>query len=125
MARQSASPPTHKTINLALQGGGAHGAFAWGVLDYLLEDGRLSFEGISGTSAGSMNAVVLVDGLLKGGHAGAREGGGHYRLTIVSPQFVDKSTVARHRMIYSALKDMMQRDIHALNITAIAPHEPH
>ena len=46
-----------KTINLALQGGGAHGAFAWGVLDRLLEDGRISFEGISGTSAGSMNAV--------------------------------------------------------------------
>jgi NTE family protein len=62
-----------KTINLALQGGGAHGAFAWGVLDRLLEDGRIRFEGISGTSAGSMNAVVLVDGLRKGGNDGARE----------------------------------------------------
>jgi len=72
MARQSATPPTHKTINLALQGGGAHGAFAWGVLDRLLEDGRLSFEGISGTSAGSMNAVVLVHGLNTGGREGAR-----------------------------------------------------
>ncbi|HXY22126.1 MAG TPA: patatin-like phospholipase family protein, partial [Burkholderiaceae bacterium] len=52
-----------RTINLALQGGGAHGAFTWGVLDCLLEDGRLHFEAISGTSAGAMNAVVLAHGL--------------------------------------------------------------
>ena len=64
---------TVKTINLALQGGGAHGAFAWGVLDFFLEDGRLAFEGISGTSAGSMNAVVMVGGLQQGGRAGARQ----------------------------------------------------
>ncbi|MBN8998523.1 MAG: patatin-like phospholipase family protein [Rhizobiales bacterium] len=62
-----------KSVNLALQGGGAHGAFTWGVLDYLLEDGRLAFEGISGTSAGAMNAVVLADGLVRGGTEGARE----------------------------------------------------
>ncbi len=62
----------HKTINLALQGGGAHGAFTWGVLDRLLEDGRLRFEAASGTSAGAMNAVVLASGLLAGGHEGAR-----------------------------------------------------
>ncbi|NTV09953.1 MAG: patatin-like phospholipase family protein [Zoogloea sp.] len=60
------------TINLALQGGGAHGAYTWGVLDYLLEDGRLSFEGVSGTSAGAMNAVVLAHGLMAGGREGAR-----------------------------------------------------
>ncbi len=78
MPRKSTPTPSRstatktKTINLALQGGGAHGAFAWGVLDYMLEDGRLAFEGISGTSAGSMNAVVLVDGLRKGGRDGAR-----------------------------------------------------
>jgi len=62
-----------KTITLALQGGGAHGAFTWGVLDRLLEDGRLSIEGVSGTSAGAMNAVVLADGLHSGGPDGARE----------------------------------------------------
>jgi NTE family protein len=62
-----------KTVNLAIQGGGAHGAFGWGVLDRLLEDGRLAFEGISGTSAGSMNAVVLADGLRKGGPKAARQ----------------------------------------------------
>ncbi len=61
-----------KTVNLALQGGGAHGAYAWGVLDYLLEDGRLDFEGISATSAGAMNACVMAYGLMKGGHEGAR-----------------------------------------------------
>ena len=60
------------TINLALQGGGAHGAFTWGVLDQLLEDGRTDFEGISGTSAGAMNAVVLAHGLTTGGRDGAR-----------------------------------------------------
>lgn len=62
-----------KSINLALQGGGAHGAFAWGIIDRLLEDDRLHFEGISGTSAGSMNAVVLAYGLLTGGPEGARQ----------------------------------------------------
>ena len=60
-------------INLALQGGGAHGAFTWGVLDALLQDPRLQFEGISGSSAGAMNAVVLADGWLKGGREGARQ----------------------------------------------------
>ena len=95
-------PPTRpsmtkiKTINLALQGGGAHGAFAWGVLDRLLEDGRIAFEGISGTSAGSMNAVVLVSGLITGGPDGARaalegfwhavaKAGERYSLVRVSP----------------------------------------
>lgn len=62
-----------KYVNLALQGGGAHGAFTWGVLDKLLEDGRLGFEGISGTSAGAMNAVALADGWYDGGADGARE----------------------------------------------------
>ncbi|MGL4438520.1 MAG: patatin-like phospholipase family protein [Bosea sp. (in: a-proteobacteria)] len=63
-----------KQISLALQGGGAHGAFTWGVLDQLIEDGRLDFEAISGTSAGAMNAVVLADGWIQGGADGARKG---------------------------------------------------
>ena len=62
-----------RTINLALQGGGAHGAFAWGVLDRLLEDERIAFEGVSATSAGAMNAVVLAYGLAEGGRDGARK----------------------------------------------------
>jgi NTE family protein len=56
-----------KTINLALQGGGAHGAFTWGVLDHILDDGRLAIDGISGASAGAVNAVMLADGLARGG----------------------------------------------------------
>lgn len=62
-----------KTISLALQGGGAHGAFTWGVLDYLLEAGQLEFDAVSGTSAGAMNAAVLAQGLMAGGRDGARE----------------------------------------------------
>jgi NTE family protein len=62
-----------KRINLALQGGGAHGAFTWGVLDQLLTDDRLSIEGISGTSAGAVNAVMLADGLARGGREEARK----------------------------------------------------
>lgn len=63
---------TAPRLNLALQGGGAHGAFTWGVLDALLEDPRLDFEGLSGSSAGAMNAVVMADGWLAGGREGAR-----------------------------------------------------
>ncbi|MGH6831609.1 MAG: patatin-like phospholipase family protein, partial [Methyloceanibacter sp.] len=61
-----------KPVNLALQGGGAHGAFTWGVLDTLLEDERVQIEAISGTSAGAMNAVVLADGMMEGGREGGR-----------------------------------------------------
>jgi NTE family protein len=66
-------PAPQKKINLALQGGGAHGAFTWGVLDHLLEDGRLVIEGLSGTSAGALNAVMLADGLARGGPQEARK----------------------------------------------------
>jgi len=62
-----------KTVNLALQGGGSHGAFTWGVLDRLLEEKGLAFEGITRTSAGAVNAVVLADGLAAGDRQGARE----------------------------------------------------
>ena len=62
-----------KVIELALQGGGAHGAYTWGVLDRLLEDDRIIIEGICGTSAGAMNAVVVADGLDTGGKEGARQ----------------------------------------------------
>jgi NTE family protein len=62
-----------KRVNLALQGGGAHGAFSWGVLDTLLEDGRIDIEGICGTSAGALNATVLAYGHMRGGNDGARE----------------------------------------------------
>ena len=63
------------------------------------------------------------DSALHAGHVGAKGGGGHYRLTIVSPQFSGKNTVARHRMIYAALGPMMQQQIHALAIRAYTPDE--
>jgi NTE family protein len=61
-----------KVVNLALQGGGAHGAFAWGVLDRLLEEKRIAFEGVSAASAGAINATVLACGLAKGGREAAK-----------------------------------------------------
>jgi NTE family protein len=67
------SGPPRKHINLALQGGGAHGAFTWGVLDRILEDDRLYIDGVSGTSAGAMNGAVMVSGHIAGGNAGARK----------------------------------------------------
>jgi NTE family protein len=70
--RGLAGPQAEKTISLALQGGGSHGAFTWGVLDALLEDGRLAIEAISGASAGSMNAIAMVEGFMEGGFDGAR-----------------------------------------------------
>ena len=72
-ASSHTSQPNRKRINLALQGGGAHGAFTWGVLDWLLEDDRIDIDGISGTSAGAMNAVALASGYHAGGSEGARE----------------------------------------------------
>jgi NTE family protein len=62
-----------KSIKLAFQGGGSHGAFTWGVLDRVLEDERLQITAVSGTSAGAMNAVVLADGMARGGPAEARK----------------------------------------------------
>ncbi len=70
LSGQRTTPPVR--LNLALQGGGAHGAFTWGVLDALLEDPRFEFEGLSGSSAGAMNAVVFAHGWLQGGREGAR-----------------------------------------------------
>ena len=64
--------PARIAVDLALQGGGSHGAFTWGVLDRLLEDDTLDIDGISGTSAGALNAAVLATGLAEGGRAGAR-----------------------------------------------------
>ena len=60
-------------VDLALQGGGAHGAFTWGALDRLLEDDEIAIEGISSTSAGAMNAAALKHGWMSGGNEGARD----------------------------------------------------
>ncbi|EKS30598.1 Patatin-like phospholipase [Afipia felis] len=73
MAGNRKESASTKKINLALQGGGAHGAFTWGVLDHLLADGRLEITGLSGASAGAVNAVMLADGLARGGPEEARK----------------------------------------------------
>lgn len=57
------------------------------------------------------------------GHEGAKSGGGHYLLTIVSREFLGKSTLVRHRLVYAVLKEMMHKDIHALSVKAYTPEE--
>ena len=68
--------------------------------------------------------VVNDDSHLHAGHAGARDGRGHYSVEIVSGAFAGKTSLARHRAVYAALGDMMTSDIHALQIRARAPGEP-
>ena len=72
-AKSPRTAPKRKTVNLALQGGGAHGAFTWGVLDRLLEDDRIDIEGVTACSAGAMNATMLAYGHMVGGSDGARK----------------------------------------------------
>ncbi|MGQ0664008.1 MAG: patatin-like phospholipase family protein [Pseudomonadota bacterium] len=87
-----------KRISLALQGGGAHGAFTWGVLERLLDEERLEIEGISGTSAGAMNGAVLAHGMIEGGRQGARDSlarfwqriGEMARLSPIQPSWIDR-----------------------------------
>lgn len=66
---------------------------------------------------------VLDDSQAHAGHAGAKSGGGHFYLTIVSDKFIDKSRIQRHQLIYKELGDMMKNDIHALSIKAYTPEE--
>jgi len=66
---------------------------------------------------------VFDDSLEHAGHEGAKEGGGHFQLVIVSREFAGKSAVARHRLVYDALSDLMPKRIHALAIRAYAPEE--
>lgn len=67
--------------------------------------------------------TVIDDSTLHAGHAGARSGGGHYRLTIVSSRFSNCSTMQKHRLVYDALGSLMKREIHALSINALPPDE--
>ena len=66
---------------------------------------------------------IVDDSRAHAGHEGAKSGGGHYRLVIVSPEFTGKTAQLRHRMVYEALGPMMKHEIHALAITAYAPGE--
>ncbi|MEW6678262.1 MAG: BolA family protein [Pseudomonadota bacterium] len=66
---------------------------------------------------------ILDESALHAGHAGAKSGGGHYRLTLISPAFTGQNSLGRHRLVYQALGDLMNGAIHALSITALAPDE--
>lgn len=66
---------------------------------------------------------ILDESALHAGHAGAKSGGGHFQLTLISPAFSGQNGVARHRLVYQALGDLMGGKIHALSITALAPEE--
>lgn len=66
---------------------------------------------------------ILDESALHAGHAGAKSGGGHFQLTLISPAFSGQNGVVRHRLIYQALGDLMGGKIHALSITALAPEE--
>ena len=106
--REPASPNQVRTINLALQGGGAHGAFTWGVLDRLLDEKALAFEGISATSAGAMNAAAFAYGFAVGGREGARKALTGYwkrvseaaKLGPLQPNLIDRM-LGDHRLTWS------------------------
>ena len=66
---------------------------------------------------------VRDDSHMHAGHEGAKGGGGHYAVTVVTPRFLGKNHVQRHQMVYQALGDMMKKDIHALSIRALTPEE--
>ena len=66
---------------------------------------------------------IVDDSAAHAGHPGARGGGGHFNVVIVSESFAGKSRLQRHRLVYSALADLMQKDIHALSIKALTPDE--
>jgi NTE family protein len=97
-----------RTINLALQGGGAHGAFTWGVLDRLLDEKNLAFEGLSATSAGAMNAAAFAYGLAVDGREGARQALTGYwkgvseaaRLGPLQPNLIDRM-LGDHKLTWS------------------------
>jgi NTE family protein len=108
--RTEPSPNQVRTINLALQGGGAHGAFTWGVLDRLLDEKELAFEGLSATSAGAMNAAAFAYGLAVDGREGARKALTDYwkrvseaaRLGPLQPSVIDRM-LEDHKLSWSPI----------------------
>src|SRR5437879_4379771 len=108
--REAAFSNQVRTINLALQGGGAHGAFTWGVLDRLLDEKDLAFEGLSATSAGAMNAAAFAYGLAVDGREGARKALAGYwkrvsdaaKLGPLQPNPIDRM-LGDHRLTWSPI----------------------
>jgi NTE family protein len=123
-------PTETKKINLALQGGGSYGAFTWGVLDYLLEDGRLAVAGLSGASAGAVNAVMLADGLARGGPQEARRRLAEFwRATSLAGEFTGLKRTARilsrttatplHAWMEAVSRNLSPYDVNPLNINPL------
>jgi len=75
------------------------------------------------TSLAPTRVELIDDSALHAGHEGAKSGGGHYRLLVVSNAFAGKSTVLRHRLVYDALGELMRGRIHALSIKSLTPEE--
>lgn len=122
---EAASSNIVRTVNLALQGGGAHGAFTWGVLDRLLEEENLAFEGLSATSAGAMNAAVFAYGLAVGGREGARKALTDYwerisqmaALGPLQPSLIDKM-IGNYQLTWSPVFSAM-----SLLTRVLSPYE--
>jgi NTE family protein len=125
-----------KIANLALQGGGSHGAFTWGVLERLLDEPRFEIDGVSATSAGAMNAVVLAHGLTVGGRAGAKSALADFwqrvaaiaKSSFLQPSWYDRMT-HNHRLEHSPsyfFFDMLSRvfspyQLNPLNYNPLRP----
>lgn len=125
----AAAHRSKKRISLALQGGGAHGAFTWGVIDYLLQDGRIDIDGLSGASAGAINAVMLADGLARGGRDEARKRLADFwraasvdgSLPVSQRQVFDRMLAANPPMKswLNSMSRFLGPDVHRLNINPL------
>ena len=118
-------PSRSDTISLALQGGGAHGAFTWGVLDRLLEEGTLSFDGISATSSGAMNALAMTQGWLDGEREGARAAltalweGVASQTSLMRWAFSTPGGATAERMLLGLTRYFTPQEINPLGINAV------
>jgi NTE family protein len=127
--KRASGSRTKKRLSLALQGGGSHGAFTWGVLEALLEDGRFEFVGLSGTSAGGMNAAATVQGLIHGGEAGAiRSLEEFWRRTNelaprVAPMFADPTGKSRGDHNLTTAPGMMLRAWFEQVLGVVSPYD--
>ncbi|TMH02040.1 MAG: patatin-like phospholipase family protein [Betaproteobacteria bacterium] len=127
-AKRARSSSRKKRISLALQGGGSHGAFTWGVLEALLEDGRFEFAGLSGTSAGGMNAAAMVQGLIQGGETGAIQSlEDFWRLTHdlarrTAPMFADPSGKSRGDHNLTTAPGMILRAFFEQMVGSVSPY---
>lgn len=91
-----------------------------------LSENSTDFETLLRNRLASLDPIrveLIDDSALHAGHEGAKSGGGHYRLLVVSTAFTGKSTLARHRLVYNAIGDLMHQRIHALSIKSLAPDE--